>query len=421
MGNNKRIIKKKKRLLLNIFIISLFLAPIIFISSFRENIITKLENKFSYNGNEDKEISEENIDSIDISKEEKNNKDIQSMINNMTLEEKIGQLFIVNLEDINNNLDCTSFNENMADNIKKYNVGGVIFFQKNIVNREQVQDLISNIKKNSKINPFVSVDEEGGIVARIGNTPAMNTTTFEDMAIVGESGNFDRAYEIGSTIGKEIYELGFNLDFAPIADVITNPNNTEIGVRSFGSDPILVSEMVDEVVRGLQDNKVSATLKHFPGHGDSEHNSHNEFSYSLRSLDEMRETEFLPFISGIKQGVDFIMISHISAPNVTGSDSPSSLSSVIITDLLRNELNYENVITTDALNMRAISDYYSPEDAAVKAINAGADILLMSPDFELVYNAVINAVKSDLVSEERINESVYRILNVKMKRGILNN
>lgn len=249
----------------------------------------------------------------------------------------------------------------------------------------------------------------------------MKVTKFENMADIGEKEDYNRAYIVGDTIGKEINELGFNLDFAPVADVITNPNNTEIGRRSFGSDPEIVANMVKEVVKGLQENNVSATLKHFPGHGGSEENSHNEFSYTPQTLEGMRKTEFLPFISGIEEDVDFIMISHISAPNVTGDNTPSSLSKTIITDLLRKELGYENIVTTDALNMKAISNYYSPKDAAIKAINAGADVLLMTPDFKNVYDHVLESVQNGTISEERINESVERILKVKIKRNIVSN
>ena len=268
---------------------------------------------------------------------------------------------------------------------------------------------------------FISVDEEGGIVSRLSHIPSMGVTKFENMADIGEKENYNRAYVVGSTIGKEIHELGFNLDFAPVADVITNPKNTEIGRRSFGSNPEVVAKMVKEVLRGLQENDVSATLKHFPGHGGSEANSHNEFSYTQQTLEGMRKTEFLPFIAGIKEDVDFIMISHISAPNVIGDNTPSSLSKTIITDLLRKELGYENIVTTDALNMKAISNYYSPKDASIMAINAGADVLLMTPDFQNVYDHLLECVKNGTISEERINESVERILKVKIKRNIISN
>lgn len=412
--------KGNKKLLINIIIVVFISVCAVALIGYKENI-TNMFKGISSNDekNEGDNSEDENIEAPQISEEEKLKNEIEDIINGMTLQEKIGQLFIVDLEDINDGVNCTSFTETMANNISKYNLGGVIFFAHNIIDRGQVTDLINNIQNSSKIDSFISVDEEGGIVARIAENNSMGTTVIENMGEIGATENYDRAYEVGRIIGSEINELGFNLDFAPVADVITNPNNTEIGIRSFGSDPSLVAGMVENVVRGLQENGVSATLKHFPGHGGSEDNSHEQYSYTLQDLDGMREAEFLPFIAGINQGVDFIMISHMAAPNVTGDDNPSSLSEIIITDLLRNELGYKKIVTTDALNMKAVSDYYTPEESAIMALKAGADILLMSPDFQAAYEAIFTAVNENVISEGRINESVRRILEVKIKRGII--
>ena len=397
-----------------------FLVISIFLLTTSGCSVYKAENHKEPSGSNKNDIID-NKKEKELSEEEILNKKLKDMMTYMTLEHKIWQLFIVNLEDVNNGLATTVFTEDIKKNINKYNVGGIILFQNNIKDREQLKLLTNNIQNNSNMPLFISVDEEGGIVSRLSDIPSMKVTKFENMADIGEKEDYNRAYIVGDTIGKEINELGFNLDFAPVADVITNPNNTEIGRRSFGSDPEIVANMVKEVVKGLQENNVSATLKHFPGHGGSEANSHNEFSYTPQTLEGMRKTEFLPFIAGIEEDVDFIMISHISAPNVTGDNIPSSLSKTIITDLLRNELGYENIVTTDALNMKAISNYYSPKDAAIMAINAGADVLLMTPDFQNVYDNLLECVKNGTISEERINKSVERILKVKIKRNIISN
>lgn len=397
-----------------------FLVISIFLLTTSGCSVYKAENYKEPSGSNKNDIID-NKKEKELSEEEILNQKAKEIMTDMTLEQKIGQLFIVNLEDVNNGLESMVFTESIKENINKYNVGGIILFQNNIKDREQVKLLINNIQDNSNIPLFISVDEEGGIVSRLSDIPSIGVTKFENMADIGEKKDYNRAYAVGSTIGKEIHELGFNLDFAPVADVITNPNNTEIGRRAFGSNPEVVANMVKEVVKGLQENNVSATLKHFPGHGGSEENSHNEFSYTPQTLEGMRKTEFLPFISGIEEDVDFIMISHISAPNVTGDNTPSSLSKTIITDLLRKELGYENIVTTDALNMKAISNYYSPKDAAIMAINAGADVLLMTPDFKNVYDHVLESVQNGTISEERINESVERILKVKIKRNIVSN
>lgn len=407
-------------------IVSLFSLNRYYSNSFNNNeseLIRQYSNKKTYiNELNDTEVLNNNVSKDEVlnDKDININNNLESIITNMSLEEKVGQLFIVNLEDINLGEVCTSFNEDIKYNLQKYNVGGVIFFSKNLVNREQVIELIKNIQTSVEIPLFISVDEEGGIVSRLADIPEMKTTKFENMIEIGKSKDYNRAYQVGSTIGREINELGFNLDFAPVADVVTNLDNYEIGVRSFGSESEVVSKMVTNYMKGLQDEHVSATLKHFPGHGDSIDNSHEQATYTNKDLNEMRKVKFLPFKAGIEAGVDFIMVSHISAPNVNGNNEPSSLSKNIITNILRKELKYENIIITDALNMGAITSNYYSGEAAIKAINAGVDILLMSPKFEEVYGEVINAVRSGEIKEERINESVYRILKVKSERGIFN-
>lgn len=407
-------------------IVSLFSLNRYYSNSFNNNeseLIRQYSDKKTYiNELNDTEVLNNNVSKDEVlnDKDININNNLESIITNMSLEEKVGQLFIVNLEDINLGEVCTSFNEDIKYNLQKYNVGGVIFFSKNLVNREQVIELIKNIQTSVEIPLFISVDEEGGIVSRLADIPEMKTTKFENMIEIGKSKDYNRAYQVGSTIGREINELGFNLDFAPVADVVTNLDNYEIGVRSFGSESEVVSKMVTNYMKGLQDEHVSATLKHFPGHGDSIDNSHEQATYTNKDLNEMRKVKFLPFKAGIEAGVDFIMVSHISAPNVNGNNEPSSLSKNIITNILRKELKYENIIITDALNMGAITSNYYSGEAAIKAINAGVDILLMSPKFEEVYGEVINAVRSGEIKEERINESVYRILKVKSERGIFN-
>lgn len=362
------------------------------------------------------EVDEE----IELNDPEKElNENVEKVLDSMSLEEKIGQLFIVEIDALNGGNKTTAFNDNMKSMLSKYNVGGVISFANNIVSREQTIELNKSLQKNSEIPLFISVDEEGGLVSRIGSNSNMGTTKFGNMRTIGDSGDYEKAYEVGSTIGKEISELGFNLDFAPDADVITNPNNTEIGNRSFGTNAELVAKMSVEVVKGLQENGVSATMKHFPGHGGSENNSHNEYSFTNQTLEGMRKVEFVPFKLGIEEGVDFILVSHISAPNVTGDKIPSSLNPKIINDLLREELGYDGIVTTDALNMKAVSNYYGPDEAGVAALNAGVDVLLMPTNIDVMYNSILKACKDGKLTEDRIDESVRRILKVKVKRGVL--
>lgn len=300
--------------------------------------------------------------------------------------------------------------------LEQYPVGGIIYFSQNIENEEQITTMTSNSQSYSKIPLFIGVDEEGGsLVARIANNPNFQVPTFPDMKEIGASGDPYKAYEVGSSIGSYLKEYGFNMDFAPDADVLTNPENTAIGSRSFGSDPQLVSQMVAEEVKGLEEQNVTAVLKHFPGHGSTAEDSHNGAAVVNRSLEELRIAEFLPFEAGIQAGADVVMVGHLQVPQIIPDDTPASLSSVMITDILRNELGFDGLVITDSLSMGAVTEYYTPAEAAVMCIQAGADMLLIPEDFHQAYQGVLDAVNNQTLSEERINESLTRILRVKYK------
>ena len=375
----------------------------------------KLQENKNEGKNDDETIQIPKVPNIDDEINEK----VENILNKMTMEEKVGQLFIVDLEALDSNSNCTQFNDSIKEHIQNYNVGGVIYFSDNLISREQVIELNNDFQENSKIQMFISIDEEGGEVSRIANNPSMGTTKFSSMRTIGDSNDINKAYEVGVTIGSDINKLGFNVDFAPDADIITNANNTEIGNRSFGTNAELVAKMVPKVIQGLHESNVCATLKHFPGHGGSEANSHNEFSYTPQNLDGLRQVEFLPFKAGIEEDADFILVSHIAVPNVTNNNIPSSLNEVIVNDILRKELDYKNIIITDALNMKAISNYYTSEEASLAAIKAGADMLLMPSNLDEAYSAVIESCNDGTISEGRLNESVRRILKTKVKREII--
>ena len=232
------------------------------------------------------------------------------------------------------------------------------------------------------------------------------------MADIGASGDTQQAYEAGNTIGAYLAKLGLNLDFAPVADVLTNADNETIGSRSFGSDANVVASMVPSLVEGLEANQVSACLKHFPGLGDTAEDTHDGMAVTERTLEEFQSAEFPAFKAGIDAGADFVMVSHVSAPSLAGDNTPASLSKDVV-GMLRNELEFDGVIITDALNMKAITDYYTADEAAVKAIQAGVDMLLMPENFETAYNGVLQAVQDGTISEERINESLRRIYRIK--------
>lgn len=342
---------------------------------------------------------------------------------NMTIEEKVGQLFVVNLELLDdtrgNFYEWQKITRVMKENLTKYSVGGVILFSRNIEKRKQTKKLIRKLQKNAPVSLFVTVDEEGGDVARIGNNPNMKTTTFPTMEEVGENEDAEYAYNMGTIIGEEIKELGFNVNFAPVADVRTSEMNQEIGSRSFGDDEHKVSEMVDAYVKGIQSKNICATLKHFPGQGSSEGDTHQGSVDIDSSISRLRKIDFKPFEVGIKAGADFVMVSHISVSKVTETSEPASMSDLIMTTILRDELGFEGIIVTDAFDMASITDNYTAGEAACGSIQAGADIVVMPQNLEEAYTAILDEIEAGEMTEKRINESVLRILTTKFQRGIM--
>ncbi|MCH5186961.1 MAG: hypothetical protein J1F63_01060 [Oscillospiraceae bacterium] len=341
----------------------------------------------------------------------------EEIMSGMSLEDKLWQLFFVTPEAISETTAEKSVSEAFVENAQSRRVGGIILFADNISSEKQILAYTEGIKNSFTVPVFIGVDEEGGTVSRLGKKGIV--TNNGNMRDIGDSGDPAAAAEVGERLGRELSALGFNLDFAPVADVITNSKNTEIGRRSFGTDAVLVSQMVAAETETMQSAGVSAVLKHFPGHGSTSVNSHNKTSVSERTFDELTEVDIKPFKAGIEAGADLVMISHMSLPGVTGNDRPCSLSPMIITDILRGGLGYNGVVITDALNMGAVSNLFDSGEAAVLAILAGADMLLMPEDLDAAYAALLEAVESGLVSEERIDESVKRILMVKEKRGII--
>ncbi len=342
---------------------------------------------------------------------------VEAAMAEMSLEDKLWQLFFVTPEAVSGWPAEKAVSEDFAAYAKKRPVGGVILFADNISSKEQVTAYVNDIKAAFATPVFVGVDEEGGLVSRLGSKGII--TDNGDMRDIGDTGDSSAAAAVGERLGRELSEIGFNLDFAPVADTITNPANTEIGRRSFGVDPELVSRMAAAEVEAMQSGGVSAVLKHFPGHGSTSANSHKGISVSERTLDELRSADLKPFEAGIRTGADFVMVSHMSLPNVTGSETPCSLSPEIITGLLREELGYGGVVITDALNMGAVTSVYGAAEAAVAAFEAGADMLLMPESLPDAHDALLKAVEEGRVSEARVDESVRRILSAKERRGLL--
>lgn len=334
----------------------------------------------------------------------------------MTLEEKVYQMFVVTPEQLTGTGTVTNAGETTKNSLKKYPVGGIIFFASNLTGPSQTKTMLANLQTYSYeitgLPIFTCVDEEGGRVARIANNSAFGVTNVGPMANISDS---TTAYNAGATMGKYLSNLGFNWNFAPDADVITNSANTVIGNRSFGSDSELVTELALQVSKGLNVYGVLSTFKHFPGHGATEGDTHEGYAYTNKTYDELLQAELVPFAAAQAGGVDAIMIAHISLPNVIGDNTPCTLSYKVVTEILRNDLGYRGLIVTDAMNMGAIVNNYSSANATVKAVQAGCDVILMPKDFHAAANALIEAVENGTISEDRIDASVRRIINVKKR------
>ena len=358
--------------------------------------------------------------------------EVEAQLQKMTLREKVGQMFYVRPEclDTTIHFNLPSGIDESADDIReiklqavnatmkgvneKYPVGGIILYAHNIKDEAQLARFIPEIRA-LKGSPLLCIDEEGGRVARIANNDNFNEKKYESMGAIGATGDPQNAYECGNTIGTYLRRYGFDIDFAPVADVNTNPENIVIGQRAFSDDPAVAAPMVTNYLQGLKDAGVTGCIKHFPGHGDTKSDTHYGYAQSMKTWDEMLGCEMTTFKAGIAWGCQLIMTAHIAAPNVTGSDVPSTMSPLILQDKLRGELGYQNIIITDAMEMGAITQQYNCAEATVGCIQAGVDIVLGPQNFVQAFDAVIAAVNNGTITEERINQSVRRILKMKSK------
>lgn len=333
-------------------------------------------------------------------------------IDQMTLEEKVAGLFFVTPESMMEGISqATVAGAKTREALDKYAVGGIIYFKKNIQSKDQLTKLLAGTAEMSRYPLFLGVDEEGGSVARVADALSdVNNTG--NASKIGASGDTTQAYNAYYEIGSYLTRLGFNVDFAPVADLYDG-KNAMFKDRSFGTDADVVKTFVYQAVCGLQDNGVSACLKHFPGHGRTSADSHNGMAVSGATEEELLDYDIIPFEMALSANPDFVMMGHISLPNVLGDNTPASMSSDIVTGILRDKLGYDGIVITDALNMSAVSDYYTSAEAAVNVIRAGCDMILMPDDFKEAYQGVIDAVGRGEISVERIEESLLRIYRVK--------
>ena len=355
------------------------------------------------------------------------------IVSKMTVEEKVGQMLMPDFRNWNGS-GFTVMNDEVKGVIEKYHLGGVILFAENVKGTEQTARLVDGLQQASPEIPLlITIDQEGGIVRRLQTGTGMPG----NMAL-GATRSTDLSYSVGNVIGRELNSLGINVNFGPDLDVNINPANPVIGVRSFGSDPKMVSDLGVAYIKGVQAAGVAATGKHFPGHGDTATDSHLGLPVVTHDIETLNSVDLVPFKAAIENGVDMIMTAHVAFPAVddtkviskkdgTQVNLPATLSKKVLTDLLRTEMGFKGVVSTDALNMKAIADHFGAEESVIMAINAGTDIALMPAvvqstdqiaDFDKVYNAVVNAVKTNVIPESRTTESATRIMTLKIKRGI---
>ncbi|MCD7034803.1 glycoside hydrolase family 3 protein [Metabacillus sp. GX 13764] len=364
---------------------------------------------------------------------------IDGIVKQMTLEEKVGQMLMPDFRNWQKKGETkatglTVMNDEVGSIIKKYHLGGVILFAENVTGTEQTVRLTDGLQKASpKIPLLITIDQEGGIVTRL-----QSGTNLPGNMALGAARSEKFARQTGNIVGSELHSLGINVNFGPDMDVNLNPGNPVIGVRSFGSNPDLVSRLGIQTIKGLQNQNVASAAKHFPGHGDTDTDSHYGLPLVNHDLDRLKKVELYPFQQAVDAGIDMIMTAHVQFPAIDDTEYtsqkdgqkimvPASLSKKVITGLLRKDMGFDGVVVTDALNMKAIADNFGQEQAVVMALEAGVDIALMpAPVTSLeternlasVYKAVLTAVHKGELPESQVNESVKRILKLKMKRGI---
>lgn len=326
---------------------------------------------------------------------------VEYRMKHMTLDEKIAQMLVVYYT-------SDTVDSNLESILQEVKPGGFILMKENITTYDQTKKFVDDVTKDSEIPMIISIDQEGGTVQRLKGISDVEVTNIPNMYDLGATGNLNLAYQVGKVMAEELRTIGVNVVYAPVLDVYSNELNTVIGKRSFSSDPQVVTDMASELAKGLEENGVIATYKHFPGHGDTEVDSHVDLPVVQKTYDELLNLELIPFQNAISSGAKMMMIGHIAVPEITGDNTPASLSKAIVTDTLKGKLGYQGLVITDALNMGALTKNYSKEEIYTQAIDAGVDLILMPSGSK----QAIEFIRKN-ISEERINESVEKILKFK--------
>lgn len=345
---------------------------------------------------------------------------VDERIGAMTLEQKVAQLFIVTPEALVEGVSqVTQAGDMTRDGVAAHPVGGIVYFAQNLLDPEQTTTMLANVKQfysdAGNVAPFIAVDEEGGTVVRVADNEAFGAQDVGDASALGSAGDTEAAKRAAEQIADYLMPLGFNLDFAPVADVVDPLRSDTMGLRSFSSDAAVAADMVRAEVEGFRDKKMLCCAKHFPGIGAAAGDSHEGAITIEATNEELGTVDLVPFRAAIEAGVPMIMVGHVSLPNIVGDSTPVPLSSAVVQGMLRGSLGYTGIIVTDSLSMGAITDYYTPAEAAVAALKAGCDIPLMPERLDEAYQGVLSAVQVGELTEERLDESLIRILTAKQE------
>lgn len=342
-----------------------------------------------------------------------NNLDQEKIIlDSLSLEEKIAQMLIIYHP-------SNEYDVKIKSIIKELKPGGFILMNNNISTYDKTLNLVTSMQNDSEIPMIIAIDQEGGSVQRLKSISDVEVTDIPYMYYLGQTNNKDLAYSVGKIMARQLRTIGVNLTFSPVMDVYTNVNNTVIGKRSFGSDVETVYNMATSLKKGIEDNGINTCIKHFPEHGATETDSHISLPIVNKTIEELETSDLIPFTKSIKN-TNMIMIGHIAIPNITRDNTPSSISKEIITSLLKEKYNYQGLVVTDALNMKALTNNYTYKQIYIMAINAGVDLLLMPNDPQKAIDYIKEAIINKEIDENTINESVYKILKYK-NNNIKNN
>lgn len=325
---------------------------------------------------------------------------IDKILSNLSIEAKVAQMFYVTVEDY----EKTGLP-----------YGGIIFFKHNMTTATQTQNKIKEIQSELTVPAFIGLDEEGGLVSRITGEASIGGTKIPEAWVLGHVTSPNAVYVANEIIAREIHALGFNMNFAPVGDIHTNPENPIIGKRAFSDDADVVGEKVLEAIKAYQEQGIIPVVKHYPGHGDTMEDSHLETATLKHDINRLMSVELVPFIEAIEGGIDLIMVGHLQVPQVTGDTTPASLSDIMIQDILIDELGFEGLIISDALNMNSIVDHYGIEAMIDKGLNAGLTLFLMPENVEEAYEYLLVQAQASKETEMKIDKAVRKIIGLKLE------